>query len=38
MGVGASEGPEGDVHVMVRGVMSVWGVQCVACGVGRGGV
>ena len=28
----------GEVHVMVRGDMSVCGVQCVACDVGRGGV
>ena len=38
MGVDASVGPKGEVQVMVRGVMSFWEVQCVACDNGRGGV
>ena len=38
MGVGASVGPSGKVHVMAWYDMSECGVQCVACRVGCDGV
>ena len=38
MGVGASVGPGGEVHVMVWDNMSVCEMPCAACGVECGGV